>query len=83
MAYWTILAEYRPFDDLELLAVYSIGILTVVWYLVGAAWYQLFALKAPLARSHHFWELPLVLGLRFSRHSGHLLREGYRKVCCN
>ncbi|KAF2764027.1 cytochrome P450 [Teratosphaeria nubilosa] len=74
-----MLASTLDYHDNARTVAYGIGFLTLLYYLLNSIWHCYFGLKAPLAGRHHFWEPALVLGLRFSRNSAAVLRDGYRR----
>lgn len=57
------------------------GILVVVYYVLDAIRAFIFEVKAPVVGYRSFWEPGWLVGLRFSRGSGPMLREGYQKIC--
>ena len=78
----------RPLSFLESVAqgrqvilLLGTGLLVVAFYIVDAIRHAIFSVKAPVIGYKHFWEPGWVVGLRFAKGSGPMVREGYAKVC--
>nr|UOW59926.1 SonD [Paraconiothyrium archidendri] len=56
------------------------GLLVAAFYIIDAARQAIFSVKAPVIGYKHWWEPGWVIGMRFAKASGPMVREGYTKV---
>ena len=74
-------AEVDWDNSRQIIFLLGIGLLLVAFYIVGVIRHTIFSVKAPVIGYKHFWEPGWVVGMRFAKASGPMVREGYAKVC--
>jgi hypothetical protein len=65
----------------QIILLLGAGLLVVAFYVVNVIRHAIFSVKAPVVGYKHFWEPGWVVGMRFAKASGPMVREGYTKVC--
>jgi len=66
---------------MEIILLLGTGLLVGAIYIIDAIQQAIFSVKAPVVGYKHFWEPGWVVGMRFAKASGPMVREGYAKVC--